>query len=164
MRNKRYRHVATLWLCAAATFPLIAHSAPSNAVPISLNRQLSSTLEHMQAAWNSRRPEAVATFYCRDAKVTGQGMAEVASGRPAIERLVASLMKGSGATSIAIFDARRLGPRSALSWVTWTVKPGDPKGKEFKIKSLFAWQRSAGAHGAWRICADMFSDGPMPGM
>jgi uncharacterized protein (TIGR02246 family) len=134
----------------------LSTSASAGSSP-SIETELRQRLDAIETAWNARDVPGVARIYSDDVVATGEHNPNPAKGQQGMEALVSQLMEGTKSTKIDIYGTKKLGPKAAATWVTWTVVPADGSA-QFQTKSLFIWEKEAGV---WRISHDMFAMGPM---
>ena len=136
------------------TLPLAA-GATENGVERAIRERISV----LEAAWEKGDATLIATqVYGTDAVIHGEGQKELVYSSDGVLAVVKHLVADARSVKLDIHSIRKLGPESALSWVTWHVVPRAADQKPFDVRALFVWTK--GKDG-WRIRADMYSMGGM---
>lgn len=148
---------------AAITCFLAMAGDKAAGAPSPVERELDGRLRDIERLWAAGDVRAMASsLYTGDAVIAGEGMPQAVKGTAGIEALLATLVKDSGEIRLTSHATQNLGQGAALMWMTWLVTPRDPAhGSPFTMRSLMVWKKAAGS---WKIAADMYSAGDLPGL
>ncbi len=102
-----------------------------------LDKVIAERLSVLENAWEKGDAKTIATqVWGSDAVIHGEGQQAVVDTPEAVHGTIEHLLADTRKVKLDVHSIRRLGPDSALTWVTWQVTP-KAEGKPFAVRSLF---------------------------
>lgn len=151
----RLTHLAGVLALALSCAALPAGAADAARVNAAIDKQL----RLIEEKWTRQDAQGIVrAAYTDDVTIAGEGMPDPVANSQAARSLLEGLIADAGKVRISVYRTEVLGPRAALTWLSWHVTPRAPGQKPYIMKSLLVWKKTGAA---WKIHADMFANGPM---